>query len=427
MSSDAAIVARALEALDGAWEDEVRLLSEMVRIPSVVGREREVQRWARHRMEELELAVREVSLPDEELLAVPGTFDPGIDGEGRPNVVGLWPGDGEGRSLALNAHVDVVDPGPREAWSRDPWSGEREDGWLHGRGAVDMKGGWIAIHAALRALREAGYRPPADLRFDSVVEEEAGGVHGALACLLALPRPDGMVITEPLWSHVVVGHPGILYFRVRVPGRSVHAALAQHGVSALHEAMPIVAALRDLDEHRARRHRHPLFERLPGCEGRSVHLVVGRFRAGEWPSTVPGEAILEARLSWLPDETEEEVRREVTRTVRTAAEASAWLREHPPRVEWFGWRGQPWLQDPGHPLVELLRDAVAAERGDRPDVAADTAGLDARWAGQLGVPCAVFGPDGEGIHGANERVDLASVRTVARALVRFIVSWQSLR
>ncbi len=416
--------AAALAALDAAWAEEVALLAEMVRIPSVVGREGPVQAWARRRMEELGLSVREVQLPEETLRAHPGWFETGFPGEGRPNVVGRWPGSGTGKSLLLQAHVDVVSPGPREAWTTDPWSGEVRDGFLHGRGAADMKGGWIAIHAALRALREAGFDPPGDLLFESVVEEEAGGIHGALACRLAGIGGDGMIITEPLWSHVIVGHPGVLYFRVRVPGRSVHAALAQHGVSALHEALPIVAALRELDDHRARAHRHPLFERLPGCSGRSVHLNVGVFRAGDWPSTVPGEAVIEGRLSWLPGEREEDVRREVSGAVAAAA-SSPWLREHPPAVEWFGWRASPWLQDEDHPLVEILRDAVAAERGARPGTAADTAGLDARWAGAFGIPCAVFGPDGEGIHGADERVDLESVRTVARVLVRAILAWQS--
>ncbi len=424
MTIDTNVLSRALEAIDELWDREVARLAEMVRIPSVVGAEAAVQEWARQRMEELGLDVREIVVPDEELLAHPAAFDPGIDGPGRVNLAGRWAGEGTGRSLVLNAHVDVVDPGPLDAWSADPWGGEVRDGFLVGRGAADMKGGWIAIHAALAALRRAGYRPPGDLVFESVVEEEAGGVRGTLACRLATPPPDGMIITEPLWSHVVVGHPGILYFRVRVRGRSVHAALSQHGVSALHEVLPIVDALRRLDEVRGRERHHPLFEKLPGCEGRSVHLNVGVLRAGEWPSTVPGEAVLEGRISYLPGEREDDVRERVLRVVAEAAAGSSWLSEHPPRVEWFGWRARPWLQRHDHPLVGLLREAVAAERGEMPDVAADTAGLDARWAGEFGIPCVVFGPDGEGIHGPDERVDLASLRSVARILVRLVLAWQ---
>ncbi|MDQ7008615.1 MAG: ArgE/DapE family deacylase [Acidobacteriota bacterium] len=415
--------AAALAALERDWSGQVALLQEMVRIPSVVGDEGKVQRWVRERFAALGLDVQEILLGEERLAAHPTAFDTGFPGAGRPNFRGRWAGTGDGPSLVLNAHVDVVPVEPVDAWSVDPWGGEIRGGRLYGRGAADMKGGWIAIHAALAALRASGYRPPGDLYFESVVEEEAGGVHGTLACRLEPIPADGMIITEPLWTHVIVAHPGILYFRLRVEGRSTHAALAQHGVSALLEALPIVAALEALDRSRARAHRHPLFERLPGCQGRSVHLNLGVCRAGDWPSTVPAEAVIEARVSYLPGESEAAVRDEILETVRAAA-STPWLVEHPPEVEWFGWRGQPWQQDPAHRLVGLLQQAVGAERGSVPEVAADTAGLDARWAGEFGIPCAVFGPYGEQIHGVDEWVDLDSIRVVARSLLRTIIDWQ---
>ena len=50
---------------------------------------------------------------------------------------------GQGRSLILNGHIDVVSPEPLSQWGdREPFGAEREDGWLHGRGAADMKCGW---------------------------------------------------------------------------------------------------------------------------------------------------------------------------------------------------------------------------------------------------------------------------------------------
>jgi len=233
---------------------------------------------------------------------------------------------------------------------------------------------------------------------------------------------DAMVITEPLWTHLVVGHPGILYFRIQVPGRSTHAAIAQQGVNAIYEALPLIEALRDLDRERGDRLHLELFERLPGTAGRSVNLNLGTLRAGDWPSTVPGEANLECRLSYLPGEQEDEIKNLVEQTLAQAA-TSSWSKEHPPRVEWFGWRARPWLQDQDHAWPRLVRQAVAAERGVEPDFAADTAGLDARFAGEFEVPCVVYGPDGDNIHGVDEWVSLASIRSVARTLVRAVIDW----
>jgi acetylornithine deacetylase len=221
-------------------------LEQMIAMESLTGSEGEVQAWARQRMEQLGLEVAEVQLPEHELASHPSAVEVPWTGEGRPNVVGTWRGTGGGRSLILNAHVDVVPPGPLESWTAPPFQPVTRGERLYGRGAADMKGGWIAIWAAIRALRSSSFEPAGDLIFLSVVEEEAGGTHGTLACLLAGIRADAMIITEPLWTHLVVGHPGVLYFTVHVPGRTAHAAVAHQGVSALLEAVPVV----DLDRVR---------------------------------------------------------------------------------------------------------------------------------------------------------------------------------
>ncbi|MDP6932881.1 MAG: ArgE/DapE family deacylase [Myxococcota bacterium] len=417
-----ATIQAALKAVDAQFEQTVSLLQEFVRIPSVIGDEGQAQQWAAARMRELGLGIREVLIPDEELMKHPSAVEGPWRSEGRPNIIGRWKGRGTGSSLLLNAHVDVVSEEPRSQWTREPYGATIEGDRMYGRGALDMKGGWLAIYAALRALRTTDFQPGGDLVFQSVVEEEGGGTHGTLATFLAGETGDAMIIPEPLWSHLVIGHPGILYFRVEIDGHSVHAALAHHGVSALFEILPIIEALKALDEDRAQRLHLEPFERLPGAQGQSVHLNLGSLQAGDWPSTVPGQAVLEGRVSYLPFEEADEVMAAITGTILGAA-TSPWLVDHPPRISWPGWRGVPWLQDPEHPFVQHAIDAIGAERGRPPGLAADTAGLDARFAGEFGVPCVVFGPDGENLHGIDEWVSLSSVRVVARSLVRLICSW----
>ena len=103
------------------------------------------------------LEVDHWALPLDELLAHPDF--PGVEVPAREawGVVGRLPGRGDGPSLLLEGHIDVVPPGDLDAWSRpDPFSGRVDGGLLHGRGACDMKAGLVAARWAVRALRRSG-------------------------------------------------------------------------------------------------------------------------------------------------------------------------------------------------------------------------------------------------------------------------------
>src|SRR5688500_14382889 len=96
----------------------------------------------------------------------------------RPNLVARLRGESDGPTLTLLGHVDTV-RADREAWSRDPWGGELVDGWIWGRGALDMKGQVAAEVAACTALAKSGWRPAGELLLVLTADEEAGGGLGA--------------------------------------------------------------------------------------------------------------------------------------------------------------------------------------------------------------------------------------------------------
>ena len=121
----------------------VRLIQDLVRIPSVSGKEEEVQKFVFKKLTELELNP-EFILPDVETLKksedyFETTSFTKFGYKNRPNVVGILKGTGKGRSICLNGHIDVVSPEPIEQWSHDPWGGEEEGDFIYGRGAGDMK------------------------------------------------------------------------------------------------------------------------------------------------------------------------------------------------------------------------------------------------------------------------------------------------
>jgi acetylornithine deacetylase len=116
---------------------------------------------------------------------VPGIHDHvifrgGRDYTGRPNVGARKPGTGGGRSLLLSGHIDTVPKGT-QPWTRDPFGGEVENNRLFGRGSNDMKAGVAMNMFVVEALSRLNLSLSGDLLFETVVDEEFGGVNGTLA------------------------------------------------------------------------------------------------------------------------------------------------------------------------------------------------------------------------------------------------------
>ena len=161
-----------------------------MRIPSQTGDEGSAQEAVARlmRAHDLEVDVWEPDVTALEPHAESVTLDGGF--ADRPNVVGIWRGQGRGRSLILNGHIDTVEVGDPSAWSHAPLGGDVVHGRLYGRGACDMKGGIVANLFAVRALRLAGFAPAGDVIVESTISEEDGGA-GALAAVLRGYVADG--------------------------------------------------------------------------------------------------------------------------------------------------------------------------------------------------------------------------------------------
>jgi acetylornithine deacetylase/succinyl-diaminopimelate desuccinylase-like protein len=174
---------------------------------------------------------------------------------GRPNLIARLRGEGDGPTLTLLGHMDTVRADPDE-WSFDPWAGDLVDGWVRGRGALDMKGQVAAEAAACVALGGSGWRPPSgELLLVITADEEVGG--GLGAHWLCREHPDKVrsdyVVNEGggglieiggrrLYT-LSVGEKGIFRMRLRTRGRAGHASLPRIGDNALLRAAGYVAAL----------------------------------------------------------------------------------------------------------------------------------------------------------------------------------------
>jgi acetylornithine deacetylase/succinyl-diaminopimelate desuccinylase-like protein len=173
----------------------------------------------------------------------------------RPHLVARLAGDAPGPVLGYLSHVDTVlaDAGD---WAHDPWSGEVHDGFLWGRGALDMKSQTAAEAVAAATLARSGWRPPrGELKVISVVDEEVGGAEGAI--WLTRERPDlarvdyllneggGQVMPyggRRLYG-VCCAEKGTMRFRVATRGVAGHASVPGFGDNALVKLAPVLQTL----------------------------------------------------------------------------------------------------------------------------------------------------------------------------------------
>jgi acetylornithine deacetylase len=384
-------------------------VAALVRIPTVTGRERAALEWLAGRAAALRL---HAELVEHDLAAL--RAHPGHPGEEAPRdeLLGLTvtlPGTAPGR-LCLNGHVDVVAPGAA-AWRHGPWSGAVEDGWVHGRGAVDMKAGVVAALHALAALRASGATAP-EVVLQCVGSEEDGGL-GTFAALERDDRFDACLIPEPTGFSVVCAQAGSLTFRGTVRGRAAHAAVRLEGRSAIDRYVAVHAALA---AHEARINAdvaHPAMRalRLP------YPVSVGRLSAGEWSSSVPDRLEFEGRLGVRVGEDPAAARTALESAVRAADG------EDPPvEIAWTGGAFASGETDPAHPWVERVRAAVAAERGAAP-LAGVPWGADMRLFTARGIPAVMVGTPGiELAHAVDERVGVDDVASLARIIARALAA-----
>ncbi len=193
----------------------------------------------------LQKALSDAGFECEQLAAEPG----------RPNLVARLPGNGDGPTLTFLGHVDTVRADPDE-WTFDPWAGDVADGWVRGRGALDMKGQVASEVAAAVTLGESGWRPPAgELKLVITADEEVGGGLGAF--WLCDQHPDKVrsdfVVNEGGGELVEfagrrlytlsVGEKGIFRMKLRTQGEAGHASLPRIGDNALLKLSSYLAAL----------------------------------------------------------------------------------------------------------------------------------------------------------------------------------------
>ena len=409
-----------LDTVNSLADDIVDFTARLVAEPSTLGNENGACEVMAGELKRLGFAIDYVPMASDILTQHPGyaptTWQPGD----RQNIIAkLAPAGQGGQSALFNGHLDVVNPGKRQFWSRDPFEPAIIDGWLFGRGAGDMKSGVAAMTYAAYAVRKAGFGLCAPFSLTAVLEEECCG-NGALACLAQGYNAEAVLIPEPFGPTILTDQLGVLWFKVRLSGKSTHVLDARGGINAIEKCYPLIQALRKLEEDLNG-------ENVPAAyasKDHPINLNIGIIEGGDWPSTVPSDALFHARLAFFPGMSFATVADRIRTTIDGAVKNDPWLQANPPKVEFYGFRSEGHSAPRTLPALTVLDGCHQSLAGTPAESYIATCTTDLRAYMQFGAGQATcYGPIAENIHGPDERVNLESIIHVARVYALFLARW----
>jgi len=219
-------------------------------------------------------------------------------------------GDHSGKTVALNAHGDVVPPG--EGWTHDPYGAEIVDGVLYGRAAAVSKSDFSTFTFAVRALEAVAKPSKGAIELHFTYDEEFGGELGPGWLLQnQLTRPD-LLIAAGFSYEVVTAHNGCLQMEVAINGKMAHAAVPATGVDALQGAVKILTALYAQNET-----YKTITSAVPGIT--HPYLNVGLISGGTNTNVVPGTVVFKLDRRMIPEENPVAVEADIRRVIAEAA------------------------------------------------------------------------------------------------------------
>jgi succinyl-diaminopimelate desuccinylase len=390
--------------IDAHFDEEVRFLQQLVRVPT----DTPAGNNAPHAERTAEL-LREFGF-DAEKHPVPERL---VRDYGMQSVTNLIVRRryGSGRTIALNAHGDVVPPG--DGWTHDPYGGEIVDGRMYGRATAVSKSDFASYTFAVRALEALGAKLKGAVELHFTYDEEFGGLLGPGWLLeQGLTKPD-YLIAAGFSYQVVTAHNGCLQLEVTLHGVASHAAYPETGVDALQAANKLLTALyAHNDVLRSRRSQvagitHP-------------YLNVGRIDGGTNTNVVPGKVVLKLDRRMIPEEDSAAVEAEVRALIERAVAQSPGVRVEIKRLL----LANSLKPQPGNaPLVAAIRKHGEAIFGEPIPVSGTPLYTDVRLYGERGVPAVIYGAGPRTVLQSNakradEHIVLDDLRRATKVIAR---------
>ena len=320
-------------------------------------------------------------------------------------------GKGKGKTIALNAHGDVVPPG--DGWTHDPYGGEIVGGKLYGRAAAVSKCDFATFTFATRAIEslQAPLNGAVELHF--TYDEEFGGELGPGWLLQhGLTQPD-LLIAAGFSYQVVTGHNGCLQLEVTVHGKTGHAAVPETAVDALQAATLILNALY---------HQNTLNKQITSKVEGITHpyLNIGLIEGGTNTNVVPGKVVIKLDRRMIPEENPAEVEATLRRVIKQAVAGSAGITVDIRRLL----LAHALKPLPGNqPLVDALCQHASTVFGEPIRASGTPLYTDARLYCERGIPAVLYGCGPRTVLESNakrgdEHIEIEDLRRATKVVAR---------
>jgi succinyl-diaminopimelate desuccinylase len=317
-----------------------------------------------------------------------------------------------GKTIALNAHGDVVPPG--EGWTHDPYGGEIEDGKIYGRAAAVSKCDFSTYAFAIRALEAVCAPKLGQIDLLLTYDEEFGGEVGPDWLLdKGLTKPD-LMIAAGFSYQVITAHNGCLQLEVTVHGQMAHAAIPESGVDALQAAVKILNLLYAQNEY----YRANITSQVEGIT--HPYLNVGLIQGGTNTNVIPGKVSFKLDRRMIPEEdaaqVEATLRDLITQTAATLPGVTVDIRRM--------LLAQAMKPLPGNrPLVDTIQKHGKQVFGEDIPALGTPLYTDVRLFVERGIPGVIYGAGPRTVLESNakradERLDLSDLRRATQVVAR---------
>ncbi|MDN4586961.1 peptidase M20 [Xenophilus aerolatus] len=395
--------------IDAHFDEEVAFLQEMVRVPT----DTPPGNNAPHAERTAELIAAWGF--DAEKHAVPAQEVKDYGLKSITNLIVRRKYGDAGRTVALNAHGDVVPPG--EGWTHDPYGGEIENGQLFGRAAAVSKSDFASFSFAVRALEAVARPTRGSVELHFTYDEEFGGLLGPGWLLKqGLTKPD-LMIAAGFSYEVVTAHNGCLQMEVTVHGKMAHAAIPATGVDALQGAVHILNAL-----YAQNARYQQVTSKVEGIT--HPYLNVGRIEGGTNTNVVPGKVMFKLDRRMIPEENPAEVEADIRDVIaKAAAEFTTPAGGITVDVKRLLLANSMKPLPGNRPLVEAIQKH-GAELFGQPIAAMGTPlYTDVRLYGEAGIPGVIYGAGPRTVLESHakrndERIDLEDLRRATKVIAR---------
>jgi succinyl-diaminopimelate desuccinylase len=333
---------------------------------------------------------------------------------GKKNAFGLWRGASQDKVLLLSGHTDVVPAGDLRQWEQDPFRGEIHDGWLWGRGSVDMKAAIAAQIFAAKAVIDSKIPLPFSFMLGCTVDDETAGAWGMKYVIekglssIGWPKPTAHVLGEANQLNITGSFKGRLWCRISTVGKAAHGGEPDLGINAIDKMIRLMERFRSVT-----RLTHPLM-------GKDT-LNLGVLEGGKKVNMVPDSCTAHIDLRMCAPGSGDQYENSLKAIIDS-------IKREDPQLDVSEFvtyeKRDPIEMDPSHPVLDTLRGCIRTVCKKEPQYLGSLSAGDLYHTMKNGIPGAWIGPgDPKLLHQANERIRVDDIIEAANIYALLILRY----